>query len=38
MLNGKPIDYGKRIGFHRAKFVNRYEPERLKKGTQPSLF
>lgn len=38
MLNGKPINYGKRIGFRRAKFVNRYESERLKKGTQPSLF
>lgn len=38
MVNDKPIDYGKRIGFHKAKFVNKYKLENLKKGTQPSLF
>lgn len=41
MVNDKPVDYAKRIGFHKPKFVNRYEKTnkpKLKKNTQPSLF
>lgn len=38
MKDGKPVNYARRIGFHKPKFVNKYKETNPKPGTQPRLF